>query len=45
MLKFDEKTGYLTLPGLRDAVRVREDGRIEGASGWWGREGNEGATH
>lgn len=32
-LKFDEKTGYLTLPGLREPIRVR-DGYIEGASGW-----------
>jgi len=26
--------GFTTLPGLRDAFRVRQDGRIEGASGW-----------
>ncbi len=33
MLKIDEKTGYLTLPGLRDLIRVR-DGYIQGETGW-----------
>lgn len=33
-MKYDEKTGYLTLPGLREAVRIGEWGTIEGATGW-----------
>lgn len=33
MLKFDEKTGYLTIPGLRDRIRVR-DGWIDAEDGW-----------
>lgn len=32
-LKSDEKTGYLTLPGLRERIRIR-DGYIQGETGW-----------
>ena len=33
MLKFDEKQGRLTLPGLREWIRV-QDGKIQGETGW-----------